>query len=194
MGKGGGWERDVCKYLSKWIQGTEQPYIFWRGRGSGAMFTNSNCMVGEAFSGDVYCVKPEGAFLTDRFSIECKSGYPKASLDKHLKYNKDDCILKFWTQCYEDALKSNKLPMLIYKKKGMPVPWIGINNVSYETVASKLVNCRIVKLIWEINDCPSVNLIGMDDFFNNISPRFIIDNFWTNNTKIRTRLRLKKKV
>ena len=103
MAKGSGWERDTCKFLSKWIQGTEKPYLFWRGRGSGGMFTVSEGGVGDAFSGDVYSVRPEERFLTDHYSIECKDGYANTSLDKFFKYNKSDPLKSFWEQCVDDA-------------------------------------------------------------------------------------------
>ena len=47
--KGSAWERDLCKIFSKWINGTEKPYVFWRGRGSGAMFSIDNSL-GDAFA------------------------------------------------------------------------------------------------------------------------------------------------
>ena len=166
--KGGQWERDICKYLSKWINGSEKPYVFWRGRGSGAMFTNSN-EIGESFSGDVYCVRPEGKFLLDKFSIECKNGYSGASLDKHLKNNKNDTLKDFWTQAVDDAVKSDKLPMLIFKKKGSPSPWVGISQISFNNYDKYLNDLKFIHLRWgkELMDC---YLFEMKEFFKVITP------------------------
>jgi hypothetical protein len=73
-------------------------------------------------SGDIISLKPEADMLCSKFSIECKNGYKEASLDKILKYNKSDVIELHWIQCCDDATKSKKLPMLIYKKLGLPTP------------------------------------------------------------------------
>ncbi|WP_292484643.1 hypothetical protein [Methanohalobium sp.] len=50
---------------------------------------------GREFSGDIYAVREEGKILCDKITIECKSGYDNASLDKFLKYNKSDPIKEF---------------------------------------------------------------------------------------------------
>jgi len=39
--KGSEFERQTCKDLSKWIQGTEKPYLFWREILSGGLATIS---------------------------------------------------------------------------------------------------------------------------------------------------------
>lgn len=170
-GKGGAFEREICKDLSRWIQGKEKPYIFWRGRGSGAMFT-VNEDSGEAFSGDIYLVRPEGKFLTDIFSIECKTGYKEASLDKHLKYNKSDPIKDFWCQCTSDAEKSGKQPFLIYQKKGMQPKWVGINTYTKCKLEKYLTGCRYIHLHWAEN-LEDTWFYGYDEFFNSISPESI---------------------
>lgn len=169
---GGQWERDVCKYLSKWINGIDKPYVFWRGRGSGAVFTN-NDEVGEAFSGDIYCVRPEGKFLTDKFSIECKNGYKGASLDKHLKFNKTDILKDFWIQTVGDAEKSNKSPMLIFKKKNIK-PWLGISYNTFQKYNEYLNKMKFIHIRWdkEILDC---YLFQMEDFFKKITPEIICE-------------------
>ncbi len=174
-GKGGAFEREICKDLSRWIQGTEKPYIFWRGRGSGGTFTSCN-LVGEAFAGDIYLVREEGKFLTDRFSIECKTGYKEASLDKHLKYNKSDPIYSFWCQCTEDAHKTDKLPLLIYQKKGMQPKWVGINTITKERLEKYLVGCRFMHLYWA-EDLEDTWFYGYEDFFNSITPELIRKHF-----------------
>jgi len=51
--------------------------------------------VGERFAGDIYHVREEGKFLTNKFVLECKNGYENVSLDKHLKYNKSDDLKLF---------------------------------------------------------------------------------------------------
>lgn len=171
MAKGGGWERDVCKFLSKWIQGEEKPYLFWRGRGSGGTFTRSD-LVGESFAGDVYPVREEGKFLTDRFIIECKDGYKNASFDKHLKYNKSDDIRDFWIQTCEPTEDIKKHPMLIYKKKGMPTPWLGIDFCVYSLLKPYLEGLRFVHLKWG-EDLRDTYFFEYKEFFATISPSIV---------------------
>ena len=114
-GKGSLWERDIAKTLTKWLTGKEKPYVWWRMPGSGAIATISE--ENKELSGDIMPLRPEGAFLTDKFSIEAKTGYPSSSFHKHLKGVKNDEIRLFWEQCCGDANRASKLPMLIYKKK-----------------------------------------------------------------------------
>lgn len=174
-GKGGAFEREICKDLSRWIQGKEKPYIFWRGRGSGGAFTANN-LIGEAFAGDIYLVREEGKFLTDKFSIECKTGYKEASLDKHLKYNKSDPIKDFWVQCTEDAKKSNKLPLLLYQKKGMQPKWVGINTATAHQLIGYLVDVRYIVLGFAPSDnLEDVWFFGYDEFWERITPQIVKD-------------------
>jgi hypothetical protein len=166
--KGGTFEREICKYLSKWIQGTPKPYIFWRGRGSGGVFTQDIC-AGEDFAGDIYLVRPEGKFLTDVFSIECKNGYPKASIDLHLKYNKSDSIKDFWTQCTNDATLTKRHPLLIYKKLGIKPTFVGIDSRTYTILSKVLGGLRFTHLGYG-GFLPDMYLFGMDEFFDKITP------------------------
>jgi len=172
-GKGGNWERDVCKKFSKWVNGTVKPYVFWRGAGSGGVFTKSN-LVGERFAGDVYHVREEGKFLTDKFSIEAKTGYETASLDKHLKYNKSDPLKSFWEQTVEAADAVNKYPMLIYKKKGMPIPWLGITEEVFKKLFKNyLTEARYIHLYWGVDDLPDIYFFDLDYFLENVKPMVI---------------------
>jgi hypothetical protein len=67
--------------------------LLWKSPNSGGV--SSVILKNVDMSGDIIALKEEAKFLTDIFSIEAKNGYPKASLDKHLKYNKNDEIESF---------------------------------------------------------------------------------------------------
>lgn len=170
--KGGDFEREICKFLSKWIQGTEKPYIFWRGRGSGAMFTLDEGAGGD-FSGDIYVIRDEGKFLSDAFNLECKNGYPKTSIDYHLKYNKSDGIREFWEQCCNDADKTNRHPMLIYRKKGIKPIFIGIDDYVFKILYNDLKGQRFIHLSYPDTDLPDLYMFGQGDFFDNITPEIV---------------------
>lgn len=113
-GKGNEFEREIAKYLTGWANnGNKKEYWYWRSPSSGAIATI--CPENGTVSGDIIALKPEGAALTSKFSIEAKKGYPKTSLHGVMKGNKDE-LIGFWKQAYDGAKASKKSPMLIYKK------------------------------------------------------------------------------
>jgi hypothetical protein len=167
-GKGSLWERDVAKTLTKWLTGTEKPYVWWRAPGSGAIATISE--ENKELSGDIIALRPEGAFLTDKFSIECKVGYPNSSFHKHLKGVKNDEIRLFWEQACNDADRADKLPMLIYKKKQYNA-LIGVPRIT-----QKLLEIPSIKMSWgDYNDLPECHFFDMEEFLNTITPEDIKD-------------------
>ena len=170
--KGGEFEREICKYLSKWIQGTEKPYIFWRGRGSGAMFTLDE-NAGDDFAGDIYLIRPEGKFFADAFATECKNGYPKTSIDYHLKYNKSDGIKEFWAQCCEAAEKTKRYPLLIYRKKGIKPIYVGIDYVVFMKLYVHIKHLRFIHINYPDTQLPDLYLFGQDEFFDTVTPNMV---------------------
>lgn len=172
--KGSGFERDICKFLTKWLTGEEKPYIWWRMPASGGLATISE--QNKELSGDICSMRPEGAFLTDRFSIECKIGYPKSSFHKHLKSLKNDEIEGFWQQAVNDASLSGKRPLLIYKKTGDPV-LIGLEmSVLLQELApicEQIVDLKAIMLKYYNDDLPTIVLYNMIDFFECITPDII---------------------
>ena len=171
--KGGQWERDIAKAFTFWLTGQKKELYFWRSPSSGGIFTMTP--ENTTISGDIIALKPEANILCSNFSIEAKNGYPNLSLDKHLKYNKSDPLKDFWIQCCDDAFKSEKLPILIYKKKGLPTPWIGIESTFNKHVMSYLQNKRFVHLKWD-SEYPDTYFYEFKDFFSIITPE-IIKNF-----------------
>jgi hypothetical protein len=182
MGKGGDWEREVAKFLSKWLTGDEKPYQYWRMPGSGSLATIHEENIG--LSGDIRSLTPEAEFLTDTFSIETKTGYSHASLDKHLKYNKSDPLKSFWEQCLNDAMKSNKFPMLIYKKKGLPTPWVGITRQIYIGLRDNIEDLRFIHLYWG-RDLLDTYFFEMKELFDLITPDIIKRNIIGDNTNVK---------
>lgn len=157
--KGSGFERDIAKFLTEWVSGQRKEYYFWRSPGSGGVAT----VIGEngAIAGDIIALKPEGAVLTKKFSIECKVGYPQSSFHAFMnKRKKDDEITGFWVQCVNSAKSGNKIPMLIYKKKGfntlvgVPFSWLKL---------------RHIKMNFD-NGLPECYLYDMEEFFKTFKP------------------------
>lgn len=169
MAKGGNFERDVCKYLSKWLTGSEKPYQYWRMPGSGSLCTIHEEM--EHMSGDIRAITKEAKFLTECFSIECKTGYPKTSFWQHFNNPKINNIRDFWIQCIRDADKSNKNPMLIYRKKGKK-SIVGVCcNMEYEIYKHIEPNMNTITLDFsnELN-IRSVTFFDMNQFFETVTP------------------------
>jgi len=168
--KGGAWEREFSKFLTKWLTGQTKDYYFWRSPGSGSVATVN--LGNKAISGDIIALKPEAIKIIDIFSIECKNGYKGISLDKHLKDNKTDGLLDFWNQCNKASVDANKEPMLIYKKQGQNA-WIGVSENVYQLLVEKLSKLKYIKVHWtEVNS--NVVLMDMIDFFDLVKPDDII--------------------
>jgi hypothetical protein len=116
MAKGGSFEREVAVDLTKWLTGKKKPYVFWRMPGSGGLATiHEECV---DLSGDIRSLKPYSEFMTNRFSIECKTGYPRTNFWQLFKKIKHFDIKDFWMQTCRDAEKAGKYPMLIFRKLG----------------------------------------------------------------------------
>ena len=164
--KGSAFERDVAKILTKWSSGQNKEYWFWRSPSSGAVST-INEGNGE-ISGDIIAIKPEGTFLTSKFSIEVKVGYPTSNFHKHLKKVKNDEIRSFWYQCVYDASRAEKLPMLIYKKKQYNA-LIGISVIN-----EKLNGISSITMTWDDHeDLPSCHFYDFEEFLTVITPEDI---------------------
>lgn len=116
-GKGSNFERVVCRMITKWITGVENPVICWRSSNSGGTFTvNRRKGAGQsAMAGDLCSIDEASKWLFDKFSIECKVGYPGANPLKIFKGAKNDDLRSFWTQANGDAKQANKTPILIFK-------------------------------------------------------------------------------
>lgn len=169
-GKGSSWEREIAKILTKWLTGNEKPYVWWRMPGSGSIATLSE--ENKELSGDIMPLRPEGIFLTDKYSIEAKHGYPNSNFHKHLKGVKNDEIRLFWEQCVNDAVRADKRPMLIYKKKQYN-SLIGISELNGQ-LKQKLENLPSLTMTWgNHNDLPICHFFDMKEFLNTVTPEDI---------------------
>jgi hypothetical protein len=112
--KGSSNEKEIARLLTNWITGKPKPEIFWKIGSSGSKFTQDikHNVVG-SMSGDIVAIDEKGAILTNKFSIECKH-YKTCDFLPLLRGNGD--VLKWWQQCYNDAVEANKHPMLIFKR------------------------------------------------------------------------------
>ena len=173
MGKGGDFERVVSKTFTKWLTGTEKPYKYWRMPGSGGLATiHEEC---SDLSGDIRALSTDAEFLTDCFSIECKTGYPSTSFWQHFKKVKNFNIKEFWRQCVNDALKAEKRPMLIYRKKGKQII-VGVclaDKIVLERISDGLAAASSLSLKFEYDELPPITFYDFSDFIEFIKPTHI---------------------
>jgi len=166
MSKGPDFEREIAKYLTKWVSGKTKPYLYWRLLGSGSVATLSE--ENKELSGDVHALRPEACFLTDRFSIECKTGYPSTRFHQHFKGIKTFKIEEFWEQTVRDANRATKYPMMIFRRKGMK-PIVGIDLVVYNQFGFMLQGIGFM-MLGNFKDLPPVYFYDMNKFFDRITP------------------------
>jgi hypothetical protein len=180
MSKGGDFEREVSKSLTKWLTGVEKPYKFWRMPGSGGLATiHEEC---REMSGDIRSLSPESEFFTRIFSVECKTGYPKTSFWQHFKNLKTFGIKEFWKQACEDALKAEKRPMLIYRKKGKQII-LGLcepDSVQLEASCDLLATLPSIRLRFQMSEFPPIVFYEFYQFLNVVKPVYIIEQFGYN--------------
>lgn len=173
--KGSSEERNVCRALSKWLTGNEKPYQFWRTSNSGG--TSTVIKENVHMTGDITAITPEARWFADIFSIEIKCGYGDADFHKHLKPNsKPTQIEEFWAQCNTDADRANKLPMLIWRKKGYPIV-VGISKpiedlLPYNSKITGRLKC--VSMMFPYSNgkktLPPLYFYNFEDFFELIKP------------------------
>jgi len=165
MAKGGSNEREVSKFLTKWLTGIEKPYMFWRQDASGGLATVH--IENEHMTGDIKHLHPDSKFFTDIFSIECKTGYPKTSFWQHFIDTKFG-IEEFWEQAVNDSVKGSKNPMLIYRKKHRR-RIVGINRFIRECLIDRIRGLNYIMIGWN-NSFQDCYLYDFEWFFEKVSP------------------------
>lgn len=118
--KGAAFEREICVKLSLWISKGQQEDCYWRSAASGG---RSTVAAGRgkrlaAQAGDISCIHPIGAPLTDMFYLECKA-YRDLKFVGLLKGKGH--LVEFWCETIVQARNYGKLPLLIAKQNQQPV-------------------------------------------------------------------------
>lgn len=107
--KGSRFEREYAKKISLWLTNDKSSETVWRSSNSGGRATVNNS---KKFSGDLVSLSEESKPFFDIFSIELKN-YNKIDM---LDFTKKNFLLyQWWDQASEDAKRSNKIPLLIYR-------------------------------------------------------------------------------
>lgn len=116
--KGSKFEREVCRDLSLWFSGGEDPDIFWRSQASGARATKRGDKTLSHAAGDISASKPIGNYLTRAFFIECKH-YKDLQLANFL-CGRGSKLNSFWQVACDQASCYNLRPLLIARQNRFP--------------------------------------------------------------------------
>jgi hypothetical protein len=124
--KGGEFERNRCKLLSKWWSNDEHDDLFWRSSQSGGRATQRAKFGKRTINadGDIAPTHSSAEPLTDYFLFECKTGY-KDQVDA-LKYvdsdGKVNMLQEWWRKASTERYRGGKKEvMLIIKRRGKEV-------------------------------------------------------------------------
>jgi hypothetical protein len=125
-GKGAGFERDMCRELSKWWTDGQRDDVFWRAAGSGGM-AKSRHRFGRKISsqhGDIEAIDFIGKTLTDLMTLELKRGYSKLNIHDFMdwplhKTKTRPEYEKWFNQAYESMIIGQRpFFFLITKRDG----------------------------------------------------------------------------
>lgn len=115
-GKGGQYERDVCKRLSLWVSKMRRQDCFWRSAMSGgrARIRFGSAQDMRAQCGDITATHQLGNLLCKVFVLECKF-YADLDVDL-LVWGHQGKISRFWNETLIDAKDFSRLPLMICRQ------------------------------------------------------------------------------
>lgn len=135
MSKGKNFEREISVLISLWLTNGDHDDYVWHTGSSGARGTVRKKLKKSAENstiGDLAAEHDDVKWFFNFFSIELKTGYPKSKrkskITSHMHIHnwsltdlldgaeKKTTFLKFWDQSIEDANKSKREPMLIFRR------------------------------------------------------------------------------
>lgn len=181
MSKGSSFERDTCRALSLWWTHGQRDDVFWRNRTRVTSKTPNR----ERQLGDMTATHTSGLPFIEVFNAELKIGYSKTKAGKKHRVipwdlldlidGKGRTFIGFWEQTLEDAVVSNRIPMLIFKR-------------DYHTPVVCLFHTDVEKLEDLNNDCmiypylsatlgliytETIDLYSFDKFFEWLRPETV---------------------
>jgi hypothetical protein len=123
--KGGRFERLVCKRLSLWLSKGERDDLFWRSAMSGGRATLqlrqdlARIQVRKAQAGDLTAISQEAYDFAERMFFECKH-YENLGFGRGF-ICESGLIWNFWQKACREALRHNKIPVLIARQNLYPI-------------------------------------------------------------------------
>jgi hypothetical protein len=173
--KGSGYERDVCRQLSRWWTNGERDDVFWRTPGSGAMATSRAKQGKQTFGqfGDVQAVDPVGAQLISWATIEIKRGYSGESFGAIL-----DGPCSQWGKWVEKAESDSRRAIsegwAIIAKRDRRMPVICCPAYLYESIdmpdPANTLGGPVAVICWEGRD---LVVARFEEFLREVTPGMI---------------------
>jgi hypothetical protein len=117
--KGNSYEINICRKLSEWLTGSQNPPVFWRSASSGAPGTllRRKGMKSNSMDGDIAGLTDEAVRITNKVFFECKS-YASWNIETLICPDKKNTISDWWKKLVLEAYEVNKIPVLIFKRNG----------------------------------------------------------------------------
>lgn len=119
--KGSGFERLVCRQLSRYLSHGERDDLLWRTPSSGGRATiqMKRGIVNRTMAGDALAIAKEAQEFCDRTYIEAKH-YADLQLDRSLLCG-TGYLARFWHRTVEEAARYDKRPLLIARQNRFPI-------------------------------------------------------------------------
>jgi len=198
MGKGGDYEREVCKQLSLWWTYHKRDDIFWRTAGSGARATTrmKKLMETHDSAGDVMALDPIGKPLTAQVLIEIKRGFggmqvkSKSTgkkkkkggkqleilslLDTNMKGRKHELVFwQWWDKAENERLLHNRNLVWIIFKRDRKEPCIAMS--LFQFVRLTTGSNHVIDTIALANRKRKVTIVfsRLDAFLKCCKPKFL---------------------
>lgn len=140
--KGASFEREICRKLSLWLSNGANEDHLWRSAMSGGRSTvaaaKGKRLADQA--GDISAITPLGHSLTSKFMIELKFYRDLGFASLHESKGN---LAKFWLEARRQAVRYDKLPMLIAKQNQRDV-LVCLSGDGIDTFKLRTSRCMII--------------------------------------------------
>lgn len=181
--KGGGFERHICKQLSRWWTGGQRDDVFWRSSQSGGRATQRMKKGLRTYGsyGDIAAVDPIGEPLLKVFTIELKRGRSHGSPGDLI-----DCpcreVPQPFEQCLAQAMRSAEHAgshgWMLILRRDCKVPIVCINRETIRALEGSFsAKLPFVRFRWPLRlerehrrKTVAFQVMLLDDFLNTLNP------------------------
>lgn len=140
--KGGAFEREIARELSKWWTHGEREDVFYRSASSGGRATVRTKVGKKSFGqyGDISANDPIGQPLLDLCTIECKTGYPGQSMLDIVdgKAGRKSVYGKFVLQSLDECKQANVPYWLLISRRHSKIKMIYMPIALRKELAQKM--------------------------------------------------------
>lgn len=161
--KGGKFEREIAKTLSRWFtHGADETQLVRSVSSGGWKFRK------EQQCGDLAANGPDGRRFRQIFTVECKAR--KEFEFRHIWSSGAPAIGEWWKQVWTEAEDFNLLPILIYRKPYHPT----LLGLPPDLLDILLPEARKVRITWGDLEYKPLGLTDFDELLA-LDPDWVID-------------------